>query len=1197
MKALKYKVKTRDKHDEEIAADVMAGDAALGSLEFRISEMSRAQEDARALGRGYETLIELLKTHPPTTQAHIKAQEQILVLARQQLNDLKEHRQKTLHEVEVIEHHTKGQVIEKIAYYRNERQDLRKQLYVLYCDASDKKQQMPPPKHDSLLYRFYKKIRRKLIIRKKTIRTKKRIAIAQKFVRLSSEKSRSDQNPFHGSFIAPSLTGSSRRAGLADIPEDEDSGKVFPVQGKIFAGKVDGEIPPSVMAVADVMTRQRQQRAPRVATYTLPDDDDDEEEERKMTVVVRGGIRGGALGEEEQTRRKQLLRSHRLRQGLSDTEQEEESQHHHHHRRKSNPDSHADTPRSSSSTSGSEDHDSNANSSEEGSDLSGDEKGRRTNHRTSVPGSPHDANHEKDDAAGGGVQFDDEASPRGRRKKGKKKAKKTMSEKEKSTAASIEMISKLFIGAASRSLAKASVRHVTFDLCCFASFAFVFFISLNILAFLVYCLCLQLNAAFSGGSDLEVEVDVNRLKAREVISQGLESHGGTRRNSEVPNTPDVAKLQQAPPGSPLQHQGHHIGTPPHPSHNHTHGPHSEHKKHHSHLHSRKSSKILAATTAAEAAAAAKKKANLDMVMEMFDPKKKKERQDAAARNMQAKMFVDFVLDRSKSLNEDQFIERYRTATKLSDSLRLLQIQADSKHLVLKAQLADLQVVWDETAVLEPSYVGERRLGLANKHHSAAVSLGSSNTAANLVDGGKAGNNDMEGGNNNSTAEGDDIGGLSRGSSRPAESREGGDTATLPGGGVGNDKVALSGDVETDGRHLDSAMFAAEMRQQHTRRKLESSAQLINEIRLGVTTIMAMLDANEKLLQNLPKSQRPPPIHSDQDIAANLTWCEERITAMTEAMVLDAGGASKVVVQGSKPEEEKLPLHQRQANLAKLVQKMVKHSTTQEEATNKILNNKKKLKPNKDQEVVNSTLLRLLVDLRDQNTTINSPRNVVIPNEYEMEHQYNVNVNKHLEQATKRAEQYEAQMAKKREAQALGDSHDVQRFLRDALASSANSTTALRKSNFLSNRPIKGGLGFALENLFGNHGYGTELHGLTGNVMPQLESIQRSAEQIEKDRLRGRGGPAAMRSAAHTGGGKGRKQRKSKNSRSGTANDDDDDNDDNASLASNTSIQMGDTLNHLSDAAKTAMMVLVRPGTGADLSGAEGGRVMSPSAMT
>ena len=217
-----------------------------------------------------------------------------------------------------------------------------------------------------------------------------------------------------------------------------------------------------------------------------------------------------------------------------------------------------------------------------------------------------------------------------------------------------------------------------------------------------------------------------------------------------------------------------------------------------------------------------------------------------------------------------------------------------------------------------------------------------------------------------------------------------------------------------------------------------------------------------------------------------------------------------------------------------------------------------------------------------------------PDRWQQHIKYNINVNKHLEQASKRAEQYEAQMAKKREAQALGDSHDVQRFLRDALASSANSTTALRKSNFLSNRPIKGGLGFALENLFGNHGYGTELHGLTGNVMPQLESVQRSAEQIEKDRLRGRGGPAAMRSAAHTGGGKGRKQRKSKNSRSGTANDDDDDNDDNASLMSTSSLQAGDTLVNLSDAAKTAVMALVRPGTGT----VDGeGRVMSPSAMT
>ena len=468
LKALKYKVKTRDKHDEEIAADVMAGDAALGSLEFRISEMTRAQEDAKALGRGYETLIELLKTHPPTTQAHIKAQEQILVLARQQLNDLKEHRQKTLHEVGVIEQHTKGQVIEKIAYYRNERQDLRRQLYILYRDASDKRQQMPPPKHDSLLYRFYKKIRRKLIIRKRTIRTKKRIALAQKFVRLSSEKSRSDDHPHHGSFITPTLV--TRSIKLTDIPEDDDSAKAFPVHGKIFTGNV-GDIPPAVMAAADAMTIQRRQ--PRMATLSLPvTGGDDDAEGGAVTIVVRGGIRGGALGEEEQARRKQLLRSHRLRQGLPETEDEEvepqtsHHHHHHHHHRHSHSNGFAETPRSSSSSSS--DNDTNANSSEEGSDLSGDEKDRNK-HRTpggTRPGSHHDADDENENGANAaGVHFDDDTSPRGRRKKGKKKV-KTLNEKEKSLAANIEMISKLFIGAASRSMAKATVRHITFALCC-----------------------------------------------------------------------------------------------------------------------------------------------------------------------------------------------------------------------------------------------------------------------------------------------------------------------------------------------------------------------------------------------------------------------------------------------------------------------------------------------------------------------------------------------------------------------------------------------------------------------------------------------------------------------------------------------------------------------------------------------------------
>ena len=55
---------------------------------------------------------------------------------------------------------------------------------------------------------------------------------------------------------------------------------------------------------------------------------------------------------------------------------------------------------------------------------------------------------------------------------------------------------------------------------------------------------------------------------------------------------------------------------------------------------------------------------------------------------------------------------------------------------------------------------------------------------------------------------------------------------------------------------------------------------------------------------------------------------------------------------------------------------------------------------------------------------------------------------------------------------------------------------LRKSNYLSNRTIQGGVGWALEELFLTHGRGTELEGLTGNKIPSLNEKKKIVSQIE-----------------------------------------------------------------------------------------------------
>jgi hypothetical protein len=262
LRALRYSVKTRDVHDEELAADVMAGDAALESLEGRIDDMTCALDDAKALGQGYEELIEMLKSHPPYTDAHIRAQEQALVLARQQLDDLQEHRSKTLQESETIEVHRKGQIVEKITYYRNARQDVRQQLYKLYRDAWDKKQTVPPPRKDGLLYRFYKKIKKRLVLRKRSQRAKRRAALVAKFMRIQVEQKKSFHATPGRNFAAPMISERSKsgRSFGAGLGSRDGSTSPGGNQGPVFgSGSGSGPVvlPASVMAAAEDLTKQR----------------------------------------------------------------------------------------------------------------------------------------------------------------------------------------------------------------------------------------------------------------------------------------------------------------------------------------------------------------------------------------------------------------------------------------------------------------------------------------------------------------------------------------------------------------------------------------------------------------------------------------------------------------------------------------------------------------------------------------------------------------------------------------------------------------------------------------------------------------------------------------------------------------------------------------------------------------------------
>ena len=64
-----------------------------------------------------------------------------------------------------------------------------------------------------------------------------------------------------------------------------------------------------------------------------------------------------------------------------------------------------------------------------------------------------------------------------------------------------------------------------------------------------------------------------------------------------------------------------------------------------------------------------------------------------ARKMQVKMMVDFVLEKTESTNEKDFLERYNNSQKITENLKSIQVQADSKLILLKAEYQSLYENW------------------------------------------------------------------------------------------------------------------------------------------------------------------------------------------------------------------------------------------------------------------------------------------------------------------------------------------------------------------------------------------------------------------------------------------------------------------------------------------------------------------------
>jgi hypothetical protein len=100
---------------------------------------------------------------------------------------------------------------------------------------------------------------------------------------------------------------------------------------------------------------------------------------------------------------------------------------------------------------------------------------------------------------------------------------------------------------------------------------------------------------------------------------------------------------------------------------------------------------------------------------------------------------------------------------------------------------------------------------------------------------------------------------------------------------------------------------------HFQRLCENSVHITSEAKTAIAHLIRLLVINNKLLHNLPRSS-PPPLNSDTDIPACLSWTEDRLIALNEALTMDAN-------RPTNASEENKPIAQRQVELAALVHNM------------------------------------------------------------------------------------------------------------------------------------------------------------------------------------------------------------------------------------------------------------------------------------
>jgi hypothetical protein len=222
---------------------------------------------------------------------------------------------------------------------------------------------------------------------------------------------------------------------------------------------------------------------------------------------------------------------------------------------------------------------------------------------------------------------------------------------------------------------------------------------------------------------------------------------------------------------------------------------------------------------------------------------------------------DLLLEKTSSSSADELIERFQQGQTLLHSLRKQQTLVDSRSSQLQSEHAELFATFSDLAFIAEEG-GAVDAAAATTTEAAAADTTSTAAAA-------------------ATATGD----------APPDS------------------------YASSSRYLDNQLFAHEVRMNKVQRTKDRAEQIVSDVRAAVGYLINLMTINAKLLYALPKSE-PPPIKTNDDIMLGISWFEDRIMALSEALAMDANKPT-----GANTADDNKPLSERQLDLALLVQKM------------------------------------------------------------------------------------------------------------------------------------------------------------------------------------------------------------------------------------------------------------------------------------